>query len=239
MSRVIALLLADNRLTQWLQFGLEQQGYLVLASEDAAHDLRQPDAGLLAWRPDLWLVSGRFQTLVRQSRLRTARGSDSEWRFVADGGVLPERHEHELWPVSPRALLLRLHQDFAARREPEATVLEHGALRLDVSTQTAHVGHLQLPLSSQSLRLLALLMQYPGRVFSRQHLLDAIWEDYGSIEARSVDAQVYRLRRQLEACGHGHLLESVRGQGYRLRLAPPAAEQASAAVSESMARYSF
>lgn len=214
MSRVVALLLTDPLLSHWLAFGLEQQGYLVLRSEQAEADLTQPDDNLLSWHPDVWLASAGLWRQARQSPLRQQKGR-GDWQWLADS-VVPVSAP-DLWPTEPRALLLRLHEHLASRQDSHAAVLQQGALRLDSSTQTASVGHLPLPLSAQGLRLLHLFLQHPGRVFSRQQLLDAVWGDYGAIEPRSVDAQVYRLRRQLEAHGQGDLLESVRGQGYRLR----------------------
>ncbi len=224
MSRVVALLLVDPLLSHWLAFGLEQQGYLVLRSEQAEVDLARPDDTVLGWRPDVWLVSAALWRQTRQSPLRQHK-SGGDWQWLADT-ALPVSAP-DIWPSEPRALLLRLHEHLAARHGSHATLLQHGSLRLDSATQTASVGHLALPLSAQGLRLLQLFLQNPGRVFSRQQLLDAVWGDYGGIEPRSVDAQVYRLRRQLEAHGQGDLLESVRGQGYRLRpdvrRAPPLA----------------
>lgn len=214
MSRVVALLIVDPLLSHWLAFGLEQQGYLVLRSEQAEADLTQPDDAVLAWRPDVWLASAALWRQARQSPLRQQKGH-GDWQWLADS-VVPVSAP-DLWPTEPRALLLRLHEHLAARHDNQAAILQQGALRLDSTTQTASIGHLPLLLSAQGLRLLQLFLQHPGRVFSRQQLLDAVWGDYGAIEPRSVDAQVYRLRRQLEVHGQGDLLESVRGQGYRLR----------------------
>jgi len=214
MSRVVALLVADPLLSHWLAFGLEQQGYLVLRSEQAESDLAEPDDSVLAWRPDVWLVSAGLWRQARQSPLRQQKGNGS-WQWLADSHAPVSAPD--LWPTEPRALLLRLHEHLASKRDGHASVLNHGPLRLDSSTQTASIGHLPLPLSAQGLRLLQLFLQNPGRVFSRQQLLDAVWGDYSAIEPRSVDAQIYRLRRQLEEHGQGDLLESVRGQGYRLR----------------------
>ncbi len=215
MSRVVALLLVNPVFSHWLAFGLEQQGYLVLRSEEAEADLTRPDDTLLSWRPDIWLVSAGLWRQARQSPLRQQKGQ-GDWQWLADDSQTAVSTT-SLWPTEPRALLLRLHEHLAARGDHHGGVLQQGLLRLDSSTQTASIGHLPLPLSAQGLRLLQLFLQHPGRVFSRQQLLDAVWGDYGAIEPRSVDAQVYRLRRQLEAHGQGDLLESVRGQGYRLR----------------------
>lgn len=217
MSRVVALLVADSRLARWLAFGLEQQGYLALVSAQAEADLQRPGDDVLSWRPDLWLVSAGLWRQSRGSALRNAR-QDADWQVFADGSGTAA--PADAWSLEPRALLLHLHEHFATRRDAEARVLQHGPLRLDCVARAASVGHLPLDLSAQGFRLLQLFMQHPGRIFSRQQLLDLVWDDYGGIEPRSVDAQVYRLRRQLEAYGQDGLLESVRAQGYRLRSEP-------------------
>lgn len=231
MSRVIALLLADNAVSQWLAFGLEQQGYLVLQSGQAAEDLLRPSDEILAWRPDVWLVSAALWRHSRFSPLRAA-SVGGDWQVLND--AVSQAAPAEAWPVAPRNLLLRLHEHFASRRDADAPVLQHGALRIDATARSASIGHLPLNLSAQGFRLLQLFVQSPGRLFSRQQLLDMVWGDYGGIELRSVDAQVYRLRRQLEEHGQGDLLESVRGQGYRLRHEP----RRNAALSEGT-RFSF
>lgn len=214
MSRVVALLVDEPLLARWLGFALEQQGYLVLRSEQAGSDLSSPCDGLRAWRPDVWLVSASLWRQARQSPLRQP-GRGGDWQWLADSQTAVP--VPGLWPAEPRALMLRLHEHLSRRRDGHAALLRHGALCLDSTMQTASVGHLPLPLSAQGLRLLQLFLQNPGRVFTRSQLLDAVWGDCHAIEPRSVDAQVYRLRRQLEAHGQGELLESVRGQGYRLR----------------------
>lgn len=216
MSRVVALLVADQRLAQWLAFGLEQQGYLALVGAHAEAELQRPGDDVLSWRPDLWLVSAGLWRQARSSTLCNVR-QDDDWQVLADdeGSIVVDA-----WPLAPRGLLLRLHEHFATRRDAQERMLQHGPLRLDCLARAASVGHLPLELSAQGFRLLQLFMQHPGRIFSRQQLLDLVWCDYGGIETRSVDAQVYRLRRQLEEYGQGGLLESVRGQGYRLRNEP-------------------
>lgn len=215
MSRVIGLLLVDAQFAQWLSFGLEQQGYLVLRSEQPERDLHEPDDQVQAWRPDIWLASASLWRQARNSPLRHGKDARAEWHWLAD--TAGPASAPGLWPTEPRALLLRLHEYFSTRNESHAAVLQQGSLRIDTVTQSASIGHLPLSLSAQGLRLLQLFLQHPGRVFSRQQLLDAVWGNYGAIEPRSVDAQIYRLRRQLEEHGQGELLESVRGQGYRLR----------------------
>ena len=59
-------------------------------------------------------------------------------------------------------------------------------------------------------------MTHPGRLYSRRQLRELVWPDEGSLEERSVDVHITRLRKALAASGHEHL-ETVCGSGYRLR----------------------
>jgi len=65
-------------------------------------------------------------------------------------------------------------------------------------------------------KLLKFLVGHPDRVFSRAQLLDSVWGDHVFIEERTVDVHVLRLRKGLAAAGAQHLVQTVRGLGYRL-----------------------
>ncbi|MDP2226607.1 MAG: winged helix-turn-helix domain-containing protein [Moraxellaceae bacterium] len=220
MSRVVALLLKNPVLARWLAFGLEQQHYLVLtpAGSDAA--LLRPDSPALVWKPDLWLVSAAMAADFRALLSAKPQEHHAPWRLIADGGQSAALVDEVIWPSEPRALLLELHDYFALAAPVAADVTQQAGLRLDVPGQVAWVGSIAVTLSPQSLRLLHLLMLSPGRVFTRQQLLEAVWQEDGSVDERSVDVLIYRLRRQLAAAGVAHLLESIRGRGYRLRVEP-------------------
>ena len=88
----------------------------------------------------------------------------------------------------------------------------------------ARCGGSLLTLTRQEFRLLALLSGSPGRVFTREQVLDRAWEDGGAVTDRTIDAHVKSLRRKLaEAGGNSHgegLIETVRGVGYRARELP-------------------
>ena len=111
MSRVIGLLLVDAQFAQWLSFGLEQQGYLVLRSEQPERDLHEPDDQVQAWRPDIWLASASLWRQARNSPLRHGKDARAEWHWLAD--TAGPASAPGLWPTEPRALLLRLHEYMA------------------------------------------------------------------------------------------------------------------------------
>lgn len=90
-----------------------------------------------------------------------------------------------------------------------------GSLRIDPAAHQAWIHDRKLALTELAFRLLHFLATHPNRVFSRAQLLDFVWGTGVCIEARAVDAQVYRLRNELSRVGHGDLIEAVRGAGYR------------------------
>lgn len=66
-------------------------------------------------------------------------------------------------------------------------------------------------------KLIAFLMQNPGRVYSRSQLLDHVWGIDTFLEERTVDVHILRLRKCLKPSGIDNLIETVRGAGYRLQ----------------------
>ncbi len=116
--------------------------------------------------------------------------------------------------AQPRELLLKL-KSVLKHNPAQDQVLERQGLRLDPATQEAQAGHLRLNLTPLAFRLLYFLMKNPGRVYTREQLLDHVWRDQGFVEERTVDVHIYRLRNQLDRYGYGELIEAVRGSGYR------------------------
>jgi two-component system phosphate regulon response regulator PhoB len=118
-------------------------------------------------------------------------------------------------PFSPRELTLRVRailRRASAPAEP-ATVLQHGALRLDAERHRCSVAGEPVDLTATEFKLLATLMTRPGHVMSRQRLLDAVWGSEITVTERTIDTHLKRLREKLGTAGD--LIETVRGVGYR------------------------
>jgi two-component system phosphate regulon response regulator PhoB len=77
----------------------------------------------------------------------------------------------------------------------------------------------EIHLGPTEFRLLDYLMQHPGRVFSREQLLDAVWGSDVYVEARTVDVHIGRLRKALNKAGEGDPIRTVRSAGYALNAA--------------------
>ncbi len=120
-------------------------------------------------------------------------------------------------PFSPKELVLRVEsilRRLAAPREPLATRLHLGQIQLDSDTHRVTVRGVLLDLTATEFKLLRLMMERPGRVQTREHLLLNVWNYATEIETRTVDTHVRRLREKLGP--EAGWIETIRGVGYRI-----------------------
>jgi two-component system phosphate regulon response regulator PhoB len=108
-----------------------------------------------------------------------------------------------------------------ARRSTPRGTLSAGPITLDTVSHEASVDGQPITLTPTEFRLLRFLMASPGRVYSRQQLLDSVWGDHVYIEDRTVDIHIRRLRVALGVAAE-HMVETVRGAGYKLCARPGA-----------------
>jgi two-component system alkaline phosphatase synthesis response regulator PhoP len=226
MKRI--LIIEDDRdIVELVRYNLEQEGFQVTAVGDGSSGLAQirkspPDLLLL----DLMLpkLSGleickavrRDQNLNRLPILMlTARGDESD-RVV---GLELGADDYVTKPFSPRELvarikaLLRRTAD-AAAGEPER-IIEVGQLIIDPGGYRVARSGKPLPLSTLEFRLLYFLASHPGRVYTRDQLLDGVWGADRFVTPRSVDACMRRLREKVENDPENpRHLKTMRGAGY-------------------------
>ncbi len=120
-------------------------------------------------------------------------------------------------PFSPRELVARVKAVLRrVEQAPEARVFRNEDLELDTGAMTLSVRGKGVPLTATEFRLLEHFTAHPGRVFSRDQLLDAVWRDTSFVTARSVDVYIRRLREKIERDAESpRYLKTVRGAGYR------------------------
>jgi DNA-binding response OmpR family regulator len=116
-------------------------------------------------------------------------------------------------PFSPRELAVRVRTVLRRARATEGEVLAVGRVRLDVDRRRVHSGDEEVSLTATEFDLLAHLMRAPGRVFSREQLLSAVWGYDFDPRSNVVDVGIRRLRKKL---GPDAPIETVRNVGYRL-----------------------
>ncbi len=208
-----------------LRYNLEKEGFVVAEARDGEEALLQlkeqvPDAVLLDWM--LPRISGL--ELCRQIRrspawrevpiiMLTARGEEGDRVRGLDSGA----DDYVVKPFSTTELVARLRAVIRrARPTASAEVLRFGDLTLDLSAHRVSRNGSQIHLGPTEFRLLRFFLERPGRVFSREQLLDAVWGRDAEVELRTVDVHIRRLRKALNQGGDKDLVRTVRAAGYAL-----------------------
>src|ERR1700680_3689999 len=225
MSARILIVEDEEPLTLLLRYNLEAEGYevdIAARGDEAEVRLKEspPDLVVLDWM--LPGISGielcrRLRARTDTERLPiimlTARGEESERvRGLATGA-----DDYIVKPFSVPELLARIRA-LLRRASPErvAMVLTIGDLELDREKKRVSRASRPIDLGPTEFRLLEYLMERPGRVFSREQLLDGVWGSDVFIDERTVDVHVGRLRKALNRGRETDPIRTVRGAGYAL-----------------------
>ena len=228
MAKPVILVVEDEApLLTLLRYNLEKQGFRVEEATDGQEALlrvseSKPDLVLLDWM----LPSLSGIEVCRQIRRRpatrdlpvimvTARTEDQDAVRALDIGA----DDYITKPFAVEALLARIR----ALLRRSGTVATKGTLTvLDLTMdQDAHRvtrNGRALHLGPTEYRLLEFFLSHPGRVFSREQLLDAVWGRDIHVEPRTVDVHIRRLRKAVNAEGDADIIRTVRSAGYALDL---------------------
>lgn len=101
--------------------------------------------------------------------------------------------------------------------QPAKTDLRVGPLRMELLTRTVTLNEEELLLQPKEFLLLKYLMEHANQVVSRTLLFEAVWDYHFDPRTNVIDVHIAKLRRKFEDLGHGELIETIRGAGYRLR----------------------
>jgi two-component system phosphate regulon response regulator PhoB len=215
----------EDALATLLDYNLVKEGFRVERAADGEEALLRveeetPDLIVLDWM--LPKVSG--VEVCRQLRARpatrrtpvimlTARGEESDKVRGLDTGA----DDYVVKPFAINELSARIRA-LLRRSRPELVEerLEYADLVLDRASHRVTRAGKDIHLGPTEYRLLDFLMQRPGRVFTRERLLDAVWGPNTYVEARTVDVHVGRLRKALRVPGASDLIRTVRSAGYSL-----------------------
>src|SRR6059058_2549345 len=225
MKANILIVEDEEALSLLLRYNLESEGYTVETvgrGDDADTSLKEhiPDLVILDWMlPGLSGIElcRRLRARAETKRLPiimlTARGEETERvRGLATGA-----DDYIVKPFSVPELSARVRA-LLRRALPEriADVLSFGDLEVDREKRRVSRAGQAIDLGPTEYRLLEFLMERPGRVFSREQLLNGVWGSQIYIDERTVDVHVGRLRKALN---RGHAIDpirTVRGAGYSL-----------------------
>ena len=217
------LLVEDDRsLAELITFHFEREGYAVTRTGDGEEAL------LLAEevRPDLmvldWMIEGISGIEVcRRLRRRPATSNLPILMLTARGeeddrirGLETGADDYITKPFSPKELVARAAAVLRRVRPAlAAQTLDYAGLEMDIAAHRVKRDGKTLSLGPTEYRLLRHFLEHPGRVFSRQQLLETVWPHSEEIELRTVDVHIRRLRLAL---GEPDLIRTVRSAGYAL-----------------------
>jgi two-component system, OmpR family, phosphate regulon response regulator PhoB len=226
VSKVRQILVVEDEqpIREMVAYALRRAGYEVAeaaTSQDARVRLanQRPDLMLVDWMlPDMsGLELTRQVKRDPQTRdvpiiMLTARAAEGDKVAGLDGGA----DDYMTKPFSPRELLSRINA--VLRRggaAEEGDKLQVAGLTMDRASHRVSHGDREVTLGPTEYRMLEFFMQNPERVYSRSQLLDRVWGGNVYIEERTIDVHIRRLRKALEEAQMDHLVQTVRGSGYR------------------------
>ncbi len=225
MNPFVLVVEDEDALATLLQYNLEKEGYQVALAADGEEalmlvDERLPDLVVLDWMlPKISGIElcrrlrGRSETRNMPIMMLTARGEESDRIRGLDTGA----DDYVTKPFSMielaariRAVLRRIRPGLAEDR------VSHADITMDRVAHRVRRGGREIHLGPTEFRLLDYLMQHPGRVFSREQLLDSVWGSDVYVEARTVDVHIGRLRKALNNDDEIDPIRTVRSAGYSL-----------------------
>ena len=220
------LLVEDDRaLVELLVYHFEREEYDVRTTpdgEDALLMAREsaPDLVILDWM--LENLSGievcrRLRRMPETANvpiiMLTARGEESDRIRGLETGA----DDYVTKPFSPRELVARV-QAVLRRVRPALAgeQLHYADIEMDLAAHRVKRGGAAVALGPTEFRLLRHFLEHPGRVFSRERLLDSVWGQDSEIELRTVDVHIRRLRKAINAGAKADIIRTVRSAGYAL-----------------------
>jgi two-component system, OmpR family, phosphate regulon response regulator PhoB len=225
MKPLVMIVEDEIPLVTLLRYNLEKEGFGVCEASDGEEALvqiaeRKPDVVLLDWM--LPLVSGievcRQIRRSPQSRavpiiMLTARGEEGDKIRGLNSGA----DDYITKPFSPSELIARVRA-VIRRAKPDLSdeSLNFADVQMDLAAHRVTRDSRPVHLGPTEFRLLRFLLEHPGRVFSRERLLDAVWGHDVYVEPRTVDVHIRRLRKALNGPAEHDIIRTVRSAGYAL-----------------------
>ncbi|HBP66609.1 MAG TPA: DNA-binding response regulator [Desulfosporosinus sp.] len=226
MNNKILIVDDDDRIREIVRIFLEAEGFQVDQAEDGNSALEMvrkdnPDLVILdLMMPGLdgWTVC---KILRRETKIPiimlTAKGGENDRVLGFDLGA----DDYVVKPFSPRELCARV-KAVLRRLEGEESkehILSYPGLEINQITREVEIDGINISLTAKEFDLLHCLAKRPGQIYSRDQLLNMVWEyDYCG-DSRTVDTHINRLRAKLESqAGYSDFIQTVRGVGYKFEL---------------------
>lgn len=225
MAPLILVVEDDPALAELLRYNLESEGYKtsIVVDGDAAMlavEELNPDLIILDWMlPNLSGIEvcrrirrkpeGRALPII----MLTARSEETDRVNGLNSGA----DDYMVKPFSPSELIARVKAVLRrAKPEQHQETLSYGGITMDLTAHRVTRDSRPVRLGPTEFRLLRVFLEKPGRVFSREQLLDKAWGRDIYVELRTVDVHIRRLRKTLNEGGAPDLIRTVRSAGYAL-----------------------
>jgi two-component system OmpR family response regulator len=225
VKRRILVVDDDPRLREVVRYALSREGFEVVEASDGKDALRHFAAGaadlvvldVLMPEMDGIEVCRKLRERSHVPILFLSSKDDEVDRVL---GLEIGGDDYVTKPFSPRELVSRVK---AVLRRSDATpassgMLAVGGIRLDPETVRVSVGNQELKLTATEFRLLHVLMTRPGRVYSRDELMERGYEGNHFVSGRTLDSHIRRIRQKFRDAG-ADPIETVHGMGFRMKSA--------------------
>ena len=227
MSEQHKILVVDDEadLREILQFNLESEGYIVDTAESAEQALRilTPEHELILLDVMMDGMSGfkmaekLRKDLHNETPIIFLTAKDTENDMLTGFNLGGDDYISK--PFSIKEVAARVKAILKrAGNAPVATppVIQIGAINIELGTKSVTINGQSLPLTKKEFEILSLMAQNPGRIFSREDILNRVWQNDGYVLERTVDVHITRLRKKLG--GYGKIIVNRSGYGYCIEL---------------------
>ncbi len=221
------ILIAEDEPAQMelLRYNMESADFRTVVATDGASALalveeEVPDLVVLDWMlPQMSgievcrRIRGRPESRYLPVIMLTARGEENDRVRGLETGA----DDYLVKPFSQAELIARIRA-LLRRSRPALTdeQLSYGGIIMDIASHRVSRDNTPVQLGPTEFRMLRFLMERPGRVYSREQLLDQVWGRDVYVESRTVDVHIRRLRMALDVEGAPDIIRTVRGAGYAL-----------------------
>ncbi len=225
MTPVILVVEDEAALVELLRYNLERKGFEVVATANGEEalmivDERRIDLMLLDWMLPHMSGIEVCRQLRRKPESRnlpvimlTARGEQADRVRGLETGA----DDYVTKPFAPEELVARIHAVMRRARPALAEErLAYDDIEMNLAEHKVARGARPVVLGPTEFRLLRHFMEHPGRVFSRDQLIDSVWGHDIYIDSRTVDVHIRRLRKALNGAGDKDVIRTVRSAGYAL-----------------------
>lgn len=224
MSAKILIVEDEPAIQELLAFNVTQAGFRAMRAEGAESawlQIRQdlPDLILLDWMlpgTSGLLLAKQFRSDAATSNIPiimlTARAEERDKILGLESGA----DDYITKPFSPRELMARIRAILRRHiTEMPNEPIDMDGLELSPVSHRVKANGVNIELGPTEFRLLHFFMSHADRVYSRSQLLSHVWGTQVFVEERTIDVHIRRLRKALEPVGKDHLIQTVRGSGYR------------------------